>query len=117
MKPAQFSRILCPVSFSATSRRAVESAALLAAKHDCELRLFHAVSCGTDGERDAEALIASLFALMRHTRARIRISAAIGYGEAGAGGVIPPNADLDFTVALVDVSRGAAAQPLPPPTS
>ena len=81
MKPAQFSRILCPVSFSATSRRAVESAALLAAKHDCELRLFHAVSCGTDGERDAEALIASLFALMRHTRARIRISAAIGYGE------------------------------------
>lgn len=50
-------------------------------------------------------------------RYRLRIPAAIGYGEAGAGGVIPPNADLDFTVALVDVSRGAAAQPLPPPTS
>lgn len=34
---------------------------------------------------------------------RLFIPAAIGYGDRGAGGVIPPGAALDFTVKLLDV--------------
>jgi len=33
---------------------------------------------------------------------RLTIPAALGYGERGAGGVIPPNADLVFIIQLVD---------------
>jgi FKBP-type peptidyl-prolyl cis-trans isomerase len=33
---------------------------------------------------------------------RLTIPAALGYGERGAGGEIPPNADLVFTIQLVD---------------
>ncbi|HEY0413338.1 MAG TPA: FKBP-type peptidyl-prolyl cis-trans isomerase [Allosphingosinicella sp.] len=46
---------------------------------------------------------------------RIRIPAALGYGAQGAGnGVIPPNAELDFTITLLDVGRPAAAPPAQP---
>lgn len=42
--------------------------------------------------------------MSRGGRYRLHIPAAIGYGAAGAGGVIPPNADLVFDVTLVDVA-------------
>ncbi|MDQ8757055.1 FKBP-type peptidyl-prolyl cis-trans isomerase [Sphingosinicella sp. LHD-64] len=48
-------------------------------------------------------------------RYRLRIPPELGYGAAGAGGVIPPNAELDFLVTLVDIGDGATpAQLLPP---
>lgn len=36
-------------------------------------------------------------------KAILHISADFGYGEQGAGGVIPPNADLDFQVELLQI--------------
>ena len=33
----------------------------------------------------------------------LHISSDYGYGETGAGGVIPPNADLDFEVELLAI--------------
>lgn len=39
-------------------------------------------------------------------RYRLHIPAAIGYGAQGAGGVVPPNADLIFDVTLVDIAPG-----------
>ena len=51
---------------------------MLAAMHDAELRLFHVVR----GEsRDAESLIASLFALTRTLPPRTRVSAALAHGD------------------------------------
>ncbi|KAK7101077.1 peptidyl-prolyl cis-trans isomerase FKBP1A-like [Littorina saxatilis] len=35
-------------------------------------------------------------------RAKLTISSDFGYGAQGAGGVIPPNADLIFDVELID---------------
>jgi len=38
-------------------------------------------------------------------RRQLHIPAALGYGERGAGGVIPPGADLIFDVELVDATK------------
>ena len=38
-------------------------------------------------------------------RYRFLIPSDLAYGEAGAGGVIPPNSDLTFEVELLDVAR------------
>ena len=48
-------------------------------------------------------------------RYRLRIPPQLGYGERGAGGVIPPNAELDFTVTLVDFASSGPAGMAPPP--
>jgi FKBP-type peptidyl-prolyl cis-trans isomerase len=52
---------------------------------------------------------------------RFWIPAALAYGAEGAGdGAIPPNAELDFTVTLVDVGRPApvsAPAPAEPPSA
>lgn len=46
---------------------------------------------------------------------RLRIPAALAYGAEGAGGgAIPPNADLDFTVNLLDIATFEPAAPAPP---
>merc|ERR1740117_575286 len=36
-------------------------------------------------------------------RANLHVPATMGYGAAGAGGVIPPNADLNFDVELLKI--------------
>lgn len=41
---------------------------------------------------------------------RLRIPSALGYGAQGAGGVIPPNADLEFEVTLIDFVPASALQ-------
>lgn len=41
---------------------------------------------------------------------RLFFPASLGYGERGAGGVIPPGAALDFTVTLVDVAGAPASK-------
>ncbi len=58
---------------------------------------------------------AGLLLMTRGGRYRLRIPAALGYGERGAGnGVIPPGAELDFTVTLVDIASSGPAQPAMP---
>lgn len=39
---------------------------------------------------------------------RLFIPASLGYGDRGAGGVIPPGAALDFTVTLLDIVKSPA---------
>ena len=80
MKGSKLRRILCPVNLSESSRRIVEGAWALASLHGAELRLFHAGSDSGD-ERDAERLIASMFALTRRLPERTRVSAALAYGD------------------------------------
>ena len=43
-------------------------------------------------------------------KAILFIPSHLGYGEAGAGGIIPPNADLVFVVELVSLQTGALNQ-------
>src|SRR5688572_13477574 len=83
MKAIEFFRILCPIDFGDGSLRTVEGASILAAMYDAELRLFHVVNNGSRG-RDAESLIASLFALTRTLPERTRVSAALAYGDPSA---------------------------------
>ena len=45
---------------------------------------------------------------------RLRIPAALAYGEKGAGDSVPPNADLEFLVMLIDIGRPAAPAPATP---
>ena len=55
-----------------------------------------------------------LLLMNRGGRYRLRIPPQIGYGAQGAGDAIPPNAELDFTVTLVDIGGASSAQSLPP---
>ena len=48
-------------------------------------------------------------------KAILHISSDYGYGSEGAGGVIPPNADLDFVVELLAIND-LVAKNVPPPT-
>ena len=80
MKAIEFRRILCPINFGDASQRTIEGASVLAAMYDAELRLFHVVGNGSRG-RDADSLIASLFALTRTLPARMRVSAALAVGD------------------------------------
>ena len=80
MKAIQFRQILCPINFAEGSQRTVEGASSLATTYGAELRLFHVGRDRRHG-RDAEGLIASLFALTRTLPQRTRVSAAIAYGD------------------------------------
>lgn len=44
-------------------------------------------------------------------KAILHISSDYGYGSEGAGGVIPPNADLDFEVELLAIGDKQADLP------
>ncbi|HEY9554891.1 FKBP-type peptidyl-prolyl cis-trans isomerase [Allosphingosinicella sp.] len=48
---------------------------------------------------------------------RLKIPSELAYGPEGAGGVIPPDADLEFEVALIDFVPASALQGMgmPPP--
>ena len=46
-------------------------------------------------------------------RYRIWIPPQLAYGADGAGGVIPPNAELDFTLSLIDIVPAPAEPPAP----
>jgi len=52
-------------------------------------------------------------ALPKGSTATLFIPSALGYGERGAGGDIPPNANLSFDVELVDVKGVATPQAAP----
>ncbi len=81
MKAPAFTRILCPVNFSDSSPRTIADAAMLAGLYDAELRLFHVAPAVNSAGQDAESLMASLLALSRKLPQRLRISAAVAYGD------------------------------------
>ena len=54
---------------------------MLATLYDAELRLFHVRSVAHEAGQDAETLITSLFALSRKAPERLRVSAAVAYGD------------------------------------
>ena len=81
MKAVELRRILCPITFSDSSRRIVEGASTLASLYGGELRLFHVACDSSANGRDAEHLLASLFALTRRLSERARVSAALAYGD------------------------------------
>ena len=54
---------------------------MLATLYDAELRLFHVRSVAREGGQDAESFITSLFALSRKAPERLRVSAAVAYGD------------------------------------
>jgi nucleotide-binding universal stress UspA family protein len=87
MADVRLNRILCPVTFSASSRGVIDWAASLAALSDAEVRLFHVVERGglssaSDVEGDEERVLNKLFALARHVTGRVRLSAAVARGSA-----------------------------------
>jgi len=57
-----------------------------------------------------------LMLMKKGGRYRLWIPSELAYGPQGAGGVIPPNAPLDFDVTLIDVAPQAAmGMPMMPP--
>jgi FKBP-type peptidyl-prolyl cis-trans isomerase len=44
-------------------------------------------------------------------KAVLHMTSDLGYGSQGAGGVIPPNADLDFLVELLKIGKVEAVIP------
>jgi FKBP-type peptidyl-prolyl cis-trans isomerase len=53
----------------------------------------------------------ALLLMKKGGRYRIWIPADLAYGEQGAGGVIPPNAELEFTVSLIDIAAATTTLP------
>ncbi|MDB5669891.1 MAG: peptidylprolyl isomerase FKBP-type [Alphaproteobacteria bacterium] len=51
----------------------------------------------------------ALLLMHKGGRYRVWIPPSLAYGAEGAGGVIPPNAELDFTIALIDIASPTAA--------
>jgi len=58
-----------------------------------------------------------LAVLPKGSKATLYIPSALGYGERGAGGDIPPNANLSFDVELIDVKGTATPQAAPTKTA
>eukprot|EP00041_Stephanoeca_diplocostata_P011335 m.186870 g.186870 ORF g.186870 m.186870 type:complete len:71 (-) comp18493_c1_seq3:2120-2332(-) len=46
-----------------------------------------------------------LLQMSKGEKATLNITSDFGYGARGAGGVIPPNADLIFEVELLDIAK------------
>ena len=62
------------------------------------------VTCGNQG-RVIKGWQQGLIGLKKGSHAKLIIPPALGYGEAGAGGVIPPNATLVFDVWIEDILK------------